>query len=136
MKKNKGNKGKFIIGAAVGAVVALLFAKKTGVETRKALKKRFDELLEKAKEIDINEVRDTIEEKVEELKKELEDLDQEKALELAKKKGKVIQEKVMELVEYTKEKGTPVLEDAVVEIKNKTTKLLKIVIEKLEEDKK
>ena len=48
--------GKFVIGAGIGAGLGLLFAPKTGKETRKELKEKIDELMAKAKELDINEV--------------------------------------------------------------------------------
>ena len=63
MSKKK-NTGKFVLGAAVGAALGLLFAPKTGKETRKVIKEKANDLLEKAKEIDVQEVKDTIEEKV------------------------------------------------------------------------
>ena len=49
MKKN--GLGKFLCGAAVGAGLGLLFAPKTGKETRADLKKKFDEVLEQVKSI-------------------------------------------------------------------------------------
>ena len=58
MKKN--NFGKFVAGAAVGAGLGLLFAPKTGKEMRKELKKKIDELIEKTKEIDVDEVKENI----------------------------------------------------------------------------
>ena len=39
--------GKFVLGALVGGTIALLFTPRTGSENRKALKKKFVELLNK-----------------------------------------------------------------------------------------
>lgn len=128
--KKKGL-GKFIAGAAIGAGLGVLFAPKSGEETRAELKKKIDELITKAKEVDMNEVRDNIENKVSEIKKELSELDKEKVLSLAKEQARHIKSKCNELVEYAKEKGTPVLESAAVSVKEKTIEVLESTLEKL-----
>ena len=89
MKNNmkKGGLGKFLCGAAVGAGLGLLFAPKTGKETRADLKKKFDEVLEQVKSIKAEDVKESIVKKVNELQKELKDLDKEKALKIAKQKA-------------------------------------------------
>lgn len=134
--KRKGGIGKFIAGAAVGAGLGILFAPQKGSETRRALKEKLDELVKKAKEIDINEVREEVEAKVEEIKAELEDLDKEKALKIAKQKAKVLQAKAESLYDYAVAKGTPVVEKIAADIKEKTLTVAKEVVEKLEEEKK
>ena len=48
--------GKFVIGAAIGAGLGVLFAPKKGSETRKQLKEKVDELTNQIKKIDIEEV--------------------------------------------------------------------------------
>ena len=70
-EKKKSGLGKFLAGAAIGAGLGVLFAPKKGSETRRELKQKFDELVAKAKEIDIDEVKENIENKVEEIKAEL-----------------------------------------------------------------
>ena len=47
----KGGLGKFIAGAALGAGLGLLFAPDSGENTRKVLKKKLDDLVNKAKEV-------------------------------------------------------------------------------------
>ena len=100
MSKKKGGLGKFLLGAGIGAGLGMLLTRKTGKENREALKKKIDELIEKVKTIDSDEVKKNIEKKVKELKKDLTDLDKEKALKLAKKKAEEIAEKAQQLVEY------------------------------------
>ena len=67
--KKKGF-GKFLAGVAIGAGLGVLFAPNSGEKTRAELKKKFDELLQRAREVDMNEVRDNIEQKIAEIKKE------------------------------------------------------------------
>lgn len=137
MKKNKKGLGKLFAGIAIGAGLGVLFAPKKGSETRAELKKKMDELVAKAKEIDAKEVKENIETKINEIKAELEDLDKEKALKIAKQKAKQIQEKAEDLVSYAVEKGTPVLEKTAEAIREKAIVVTKEVLKKLEEkDKK
>ena len=65
MKKN--GFGKFIAGAAVGAGLGLLFAPKTGKETREVLKKKIDEVLEQVKSIKAEDVKDDVKSKLDAL---------------------------------------------------------------------
>lgn len=131
MEKKSGF-GKFLAGALVGAGLGVLFAPKSGKETRADLKKKFDEVLEQVKTIKLEDVKESITKKVEELQKELKDLDKEKVLKIAKKKAKQIEEKAEDLVNYAIEKGTPVLEKAASSVKEKAILVTKEVLAKLE----
>ena len=131
--KKKGF-GKFIAGVAIGAGLGVLFAPNSGEKTRAELKKKFDELLQKAKEVDMNEVRDYIEQRISEIKKDLSELDKEKVMSIAKEQAKKIQKKCNELVDYAKEKGTPVLEKAAASVKEKTIEVLENTLEKLKSE--
>ncbi len=130
-KKKKGL-GKFLAGAAVGVGLGVLFAPKKGSETRRDLKNKLDELANKVKGIDVDDVKEAIELKIEEIKKELSDLDKEKVLKIAKEKGKALKEKSQELVDLAVEKGTPVLQKAAEEVREKTIMVIKEVLNKLE----
>ena len=132
MSKKKGGLLKFVAGLGLGVGLGMLFAPKKGEELRKELKVKFDELLNKAKEIDVKEVADDFMKKVNDLKAELEDLDKEKALAIAKKKGEELKKKASELVELAKEKGTPVLEKAADEVRERAILVTKEVLKKLE----
>ena len=107
--KKKSGLGKFVLGAAVGAAVGVLLAPKKGSETRKDLKNKLDDLVNKAKELNMEDVKFAIEMKVTEIKNELEDLDKEKVLKIAKKQASNLKDKADELVNYAIEKGTPEL---------------------------
>ena len=126
--------GKFIIGAGIGAGLGLLFAPKKGSDTRKELKKKMDELIEKARNVDAKEVKENIEVKIQEIKEELADLDKEKVLNIAKKKAKQIQDMAEELVEYAVEKGTPVLEKTASSVRQKAIEVTKDVLTKREKE--
>ena len=132
MSKDKGGLLKFVAGIGLGVGLGMLFAPKKGEELRKDLKMKFDELLNKAKDIDVKEVADDFMKKVENLKEELEDLDKEKILAMAKKKGEELKEKAADLVELAKEKGTPVLEKAANEVRERAVLVTKEVLKKLE----
>jgi len=135
-EKKQNGVGKFILGALVGAGLGVLFAPKAGSETRRELKEKMTELLKKAKEIDLDEVKENISLKVEEIREELSDLDKEKVLKIAKQKGNQIKDKCEELVELAKKKGTPILENAANEVREKTIDAVKEILEKLENSDK
>lgn len=136
MSKKKSGFGKFLLGAGIGAGLGMLLTKKTGKENREILNKKVDELVIKAKSIDVVEVKENIEAKVEEIMAEVADLDKEKALKIAKKKAEQIKEKAEELVEYVVEKGTPVLEKSACLVKEKAIEVTKEVLKKLEQEEK
>lgn len=130
-KKKKGL-GKLFAGLAIGGALGVLFAPKKGSETRKALKNKIEDFIEKVKEIDKEEVKKNFYEKVEKVTEELKDLDKEKALKLAKKKAKDLKDSCEDLLAYAKEKGTPVLEKAAEEVREKAIEVTKEVLKKLE----
>lgn len=132
-KKNNGF-GKFLLGAGIGACLGILFAPKSGKETRQDLKNKMDDLLEKVKNIDIEDVKITIENKVCEIKDDLKNLDKETVAETIKDQTKKIKKKADELVNYAVEKGTPVVEAAAKEVKKSTVKALESVTAKLKEE--
>ena len=132
----KNGKGKFLLGALLGAGLGLLFAPKKGSETREELKTKMNDLIGKVKEIKVDEVTELIEEKLKELREDLDDLDKEKVLKIAKEKAKTIKEKAQELVNLAIDKGTPVLRDAATEVKTKAISVAKETIERLEKNEK
>ena len=100
-------------GIAAGAALGVLLAPKSGKETRDDLKKAFDDFMNKVKDIDADDVKKYVDKNIKKIKKELDDLSMEKVGKMAKKKAKEIEKSMNDLVDYVKEKGTPVLEDAV-----------------------
>lgn len=134
MSRKSGGLFKFIAGVGIGVGAGMLLAPKKGEELRKDLKKKIDELLNKAKEIDVKEVSDDFVKRINELKDEIEDLDKEKALAIAKKKGEELRVKANELLDLAREKGTPVVEKAVEEVRQKAIQVTKEVLKKLEKE--
>lgn len=131
-REKKLGLGKFVLGAAVGAGIGVLLAPKSGSETRRELKAKFDEFLEQIKNIKVDDVKKEFDQKLNEIKKELAELDKEKVLDIAKEKGNDAKKKAQELVELAKEKGTPVLKKTAEDILDKVIKVSQETIKKLE----
>lgn len=135
-EKKKGGLGKFIAGVAIGAGLGVLFAPKSGSETRAELKEKCQELYKKAKELDMEDVKENIEIKIAEIKASIEDLDKEKVLSIAKAKAKKLQDLGEELLQYVVEKGTPVMEKTATVVRDKTNEVCKEVLTKLKSKEK
>ena len=129
---SKKGTGKFVLGAALGAGLGLLFAPKKGKELRKDLKDKIDEVVENIKSLDKDDVKKEFDKKIKEIQKELKDLDKEKVLKIAKQKGADIKAKTDELVDLAMEKGTPILKKAAEELRDKAVDVTKEVTKKLE----
>jgi len=124
--------GKLIAGIGIGVGLGMLFAPEKGEITRKKLKNKLNDMYESLKDVDVAEVKKSIEKQINSIKKELEDLDKEKALKIAKEKGKKIVKKTEELYKLAVEKGTPVLEKAADDIRLTAIDVLNNITEKLE----
>jgi len=124
--------GGFLAGALLGAGAGLLFAPKSGEETRKELKAKLDEMVDQAKKIDIDEVKKEFDAKVKEIKEGLEDLDKEKVIDFAKTKGADLKVKAEDLVDLAKEKGTPALKKSAEDVLNNVIKISKEALKKLD----
>ena len=122
---SKRSISNLFLGAAIGASLGILFAPKKGKETRRDLKNKMLDLVDDAKELSINDVSGMIEEKITEIRHDLNDLDKEKVLKIAKTKCE-------DLVNMAIDKGTPVLKDAAIEVRDKTIDVMKDMIKKLE----
>ena len=136
MSNKKSGFGKFLAGAAIGAGLGILFAPKKGSETRAILKEKLDELMIQIKKIDVEEIKEEFEDRIQEIKEELADLDKEKVLELAKEKAVQLKNKAQELVDLAIDKGTPILRDMAEDVKVKTLEVSKQVVKKLETKEK
>lgn len=128
--------GKFLGGLALGAGIGILLAPDKGENTRKVLKKKIEELIAKAKDVDLDEVKDELLYKIETLQGELAALDKEKVKEIALSQAEVIKVKAEELYRYAIEKGTPAVESAANEVRKQALKVVKELEKKLEEDTK
>ena len=132
----RGGLGKLMLGIGIGVGAGMLLAPKKGEDLRKDLKAKIDELIEKAKQIDVKEVSDNFAKKINDFKKEIEDLDKEKVLSIAQEKGEALKVKANELVELAKEKGTPVLEKTASDVRTRAINVTKDVLRRLENSEK
>lgn len=132
-KNSKSGLGKFLLGAGIGVGLGMLFTKKNGKENREALKAKSLELIEKVKNLDSEEVKINIQNKINEIMEEISEMDKEKALKIAKKQAENIKNKTEDLVEYVIEKGTPVLEKSASLLREKAIDVTKDILDKLEE---
>ena len=129
-------KRNFILGTALGISLGMLFAPKSGKETRSDLSKLINDLYDKAKEIDVEEVKNAIIVKTQELENTIKDLDKETAKQLIIDKSKEVKIKTQELVDLAKEKGTPVLKETAKDLLENVVKVSKETIKKLDSSEK
>lgn len=133
---SKKGMGKFVLGATVGAALGLLFAPKKGEDTRTDVKKALDDMLAKVKNTSADDIKETVEIKINEIKEGIANLDKETVLSEAKKQAKKLQQAASELVDFAIEKGTPVIESSATAIKKKVTEITAETTKKLEKEKK
>ncbi len=136
MSRRSGGLFKLLAGIGIGVGAGMLLAPKSGEELRKDLAKKINELIDKAKEVDMKEVSEDFKNKLTSLKKDVEDLDKEKVLAIAKEKSEDLKVKASELLDLAKTKGTPVLEKAAADVKEKAIQVTKEVLKKLESEEK
>lgn len=125
--------GKVLMGVGLGLGLGYLFNPTTGAENRKKVAKKGKELVQKAKEIDLNEVKDKLVDDFNNLKETVKTMDGAKAKEFAKKKGKEIKEKADELLAKAKEKAEPAVEKTVKDLKKNLSDFLQTLSDKLED---
>ncbi len=128
----KRSLSNLFLGVAIGASLGILFAPKKGKETRRELKDKMLDLVNDAKELSISDISGMVETKITEIRHDLNDLDKEKVLSAAKTKSNEIKNKCQDLVDLAIDKGTPVLKNAAVEVRDKTVDVMKGMIQKLE----
>ena len=66
---SKKGLGKFVLGAGIGAGLALLFAPKKGSDLRRDIKRKFDEFMKDVDKIEIEDIKESFTKKVDEIKK-------------------------------------------------------------------
>ena len=121
-----GKKVNFVAGVAIGAGLGVLFAPKSGAETRAELKDKLNELYRVLQEEyeDFDEIGYDFEDKIAGMQRDLADLDKEKALKIARKQAENIKNKAEDLYQVAKEKGTPVVQKAADDVRKKSAELL------------
>ena len=116
---SKSGLGKFIIGACIGVGIGLLVASKPGKETREDIKKKFKELEDKFRELDINDLKDGAIEKLETLKEKIANLDSDQIADFTKEKIGDIKDGLVDLTKSVKKQSVPVIKRIVDDISEK-----------------
>ena len=123
--------GKLLAGLGIGFSLGMLVSPKSGKENREALKKGAKKVADKVKNIDLDELKETLVNEYDKLVEQLKDMDMEKAKKIAAKKGRELTDKANELIELAKEKSAPVVEKAAKQVKKNLADLLASTAEKL-----
>ena len=84
------------------------------------------------RQLDSNEIKNSLETKLREIESELKNLDKEKVLSIAKEKLSILKNKMNELVEMAKEAGKPVIENAANAAKKELANVTREVLKTLE----
>jgi gas vesicle protein len=121
MSQDNNNAKSFIVGllagGAIGALIALLFAPKSGKELRADLKLKGEEYLDEAERY-ISEAREKAKELINEGKKK-----SEKIIEEAKSKSQEIIRDAQKIINEAKEKGTDILTTTKEKIESETQRI-------------
>lgn len=122
----------FLCGFAIGTGIGILFAPKSGRETRKELKESLDKLVASIKDLDKEEIKDILILKITDIKTSLEELDKETILENAKDLVKKIKIKLGELKILVVNNTTPYVEACNEKFRESTINLLNKMVARLE----
>ncbi len=114
----------FFTGALVGAGLGILLAPKEGNETRNDLKKSFSLLVDTIKNIDIEETKASLLDKVAEIRDELMNIDEVTASEYAKEKVDMVTAKCDELIETASKNNVPIVNNAALNVKENAVNML------------
>ena len=123
----------FLCGLAIGTGIGILFAPKSGKETRKELKESLDNLIASIKNLDKEDIKDILILKINDIKTSLEELDKETVLENAKNLVNKIKIKLGELKILIVNNTTPYVEACNEKFRANTIKLLNKTITRFEE---
>ena len=122
----------FLCGLDIGNSIGILFAPKSGKETRKELKESLDKLVASIKDLDKEEIKDILILKITDIKTSLEELDKETILENAKDLVKKIKIKLGELKILVVNNTTPYVEACNEKFRESTINLLNKTVARLE----
>lgn len=100
----------FLKGAIVGGLVVAYLTPKTGEEMRKITAEKLDELREKAKQINVDDVRNQILDKIDELKQFVQTSSKEEIVDRIFDEFKRLYEKILEFLPISKKPRTEIID--------------------------
>ena len=127
MMTNKKEMEFFVLGTLLGTTLGVLFAPKSGCETRKCMMNYWNKL-DKNKKDEFSEL-------IKDLERDITDFDKEKVLKTAKEKASSLMERVDDLIDMAVENGNETYEKMAEDIRKKAIAVTKSVLNKLEEKK-
>ena len=123
----------FLTGALIGAGIGILLAPKEGSKTRNDLKKSFDELCTTVKEINWEEAKQNIADKIDNFKSEWQELDKDEAIASVEEKESIIETTLDEIVDVA---ANEKVKTSVNKVKEVTHQIANDVKEDVEANKK
>ncbi len=125
--------GKFLMGLGVGACIGMLATSKTGEENRKIVKDTCEDLKNRAKDVDLEEIKNGLVKQYNKFISEIQDMDADDLRELANTKLAELEIKADKLIQEAKDKSMPVIEKETKELKKKVVKTLNEIADKIDE---
>ncbi len=121
------------IGSIIGGLAGVLFAPRSGSETRAKIKESIVNLKENLTNIKEEDVKKYIDKKLDEIDKEVNKLEKQEEYKKARRQAKKIINKINRLINYTNKKGMDKFEDLILDLKEKASNISEEVLTYLED---
>lgn len=106
------------IGTLIGGTLGILFAPRSGKETRTMIKESISDIKKKVSKIDKESIKNYIDTKLDDIEKEVAKLEVTTEYKKAKRQAKKIIKKINKLIKYAKKKGIEGFEELTSDLKD------------------